>query len=77
MMAGATRVANEPTTEVGMLLYQLGIVVALAIWLKRTDGLFPAAARTEAGAADATALTAEIHVGFAWMAAASALIRDT
>ena len=39
--------------------------------------MFPAAARTEAGAADATALTAEIHVGFAWMAAASALICDT
>ena len=76
-MAGATRVASEPTTEVGMLVYQLGIVVAVAISLKRTEGLFPAAARTEAGAADAMALRAEVHVGFAWMAAASAPSLDT
>ena len=76
-MAGATRLAKGPTTEVGTLLYQLGRVVALAIWLKRMVGLFPAAARTEEGAADAMALTAAIQVGFAVMAAASALILDT
>ena len=77
LIAGATRLAKGPTTEVGTLAYQLGGVVALAIWLKRMVGLFPAAARTEEGAADATALTAAIQVGFAVMAAASALIFDT
>ena len=77
LIAGATREAKGPTTEVGTLLNQVGGVVALAIWLKRMVGLFPAAARTEEGAADATALTAAIQVGFAVTAAASALILDT
>lgn len=77
LMAGATRLSNWPTTEVGTLLYQLAVVVALAIWLKRMVGVFPAAARTEEGATDATALTAAIQVGFAVTAAASALILDT
>ena len=75
-MAGATRLAKGLMTEVGTLLNQLGGVVALAIWLKRMVGWFPADARTE-GAADATALTAAIQVGFAVMEAAFALIFDT
>ena len=76
-MAGARTVAKAPTTEVGMLVTQAGSVVSVTIWLKRTEGLFPAAERAVAGAADAMALTPADQVGFATMAAASALRRDT
>ena len=64
-------------TEVGMEETQAGSVVSVTIWLKRMEGLDPANARAEAGAADAMALRAADQVGLAMMAAASALMRDT
>lgn len=76
-MAGARTVAKAPMTEVGMEETQAGSDVSVTIWLKRTEGLFPAAASAEAGAADAMALMAADQVGLATMAAASALKRDT